>query len=56
MGNLISDSWIRSIIAKGSKYRFPVHIDFKSVAKKLQHLLMNFVVVGVSESMLSVML
>ena len=57
-GNLriISDSRIRSIIAKGPKYRFPVHIDFQSVAKKLQHLLMNIVIVGVSESMLSVML
>ena len=29
---------------------------FNSVAKKLQDLLMNFVIVGVSESMLSVML
>ena len=43
-GNLriISDSRMRSIIAKGPKYRFPEHIDF--------------VIVGVSESMLSVML
>ena len=45
---IISDSRIRSIIAKGPKYKFP--------AKKLQHLLMNFVIVGVSESILSVML
>ena len=29
---------------------------FKSIQKKLQHLLMNFVIVGVSESTLSVML
>ena len=57
-GNLkiISDSRIRSIIAKGPKYRFPLQIDFQSVAKKLQHLLINFVIAGVSESMLSVML
>ena len=53
---IISDSRIRSIIAKGPKYRFPVQIIFKSVAKKLQHLLINFVIVGVSENKLSVML
>ena len=31
MGNqkIISDSWIRSIIEKGPKYRFPVQKDFK---------------------------
>ena len=29
---------------------------FKSVAKKMQHLFMNLIIVGVSESMLSVML
>ena len=57
-GNLkiISDSRIRSIIAKGPKYRVPVQIDFQKCHKKLQDLLMNFVIVGVSESMLSVML
>ena len=57
-GNLkiISDSRIRSIIAKGPKYRFPVQIDFQKCREKMQDLLMNFVVVGVSESMLSVML
>ena len=57
-GNLkiIPDSRIRSIIAKGPKYRFPVHIDFQSCREKMQHLLMNFVIVGVSESMLSVVL
>ena len=53
---IISDLQIRSIIAKCPKYRFPVHIDFKSVGKKLHYLLMNFIIVGVSESMLSVML
>ena len=58
MGNLkiISDSRIRSIIAKGPKYRFPVQIDFQKCRQKLQYLLMNFVIVGESESMLSVML
>ena len=45
-------SRIRSIIAKGPKYRFPVQIDFQKCRKKLQDLLMNFVIVGVSESML----
>ena len=58
-GNLkiISDTRIHSIIAKSPKYRFPVHIDFQTCReKKIQHLLMNFVIVGVSESMLSVML
>ena len=57
-GNLriISDSRIRSIIAKGRKYRFPVQIDVQKCRKKLQDLLMNFVIVGVSERMLSVML
>ena len=35
-GNLriISDSRIRSIIAKGFKYRFPVHINFSKVSRK----------------------
>ena len=58
MGNLkiISNSRIRSIIAKGPKYRFPVQIDFQKCREKLQHLLMYFVTIGVSESMLSVML
>ena len=58
MGNLkiISDSRIRSIIAKGPKYRFLVQIDFQKCRKKLQDLLMNFVIVGVSENMLSAML
>ena len=59
-GNLriISDSRIRSIIhvAKGPKYRCPVHIDFQKCREKLQHLLMNIVIVGVSKNMLSVML
>ena len=53
---IISDSRIRLIIAKGPKYRFPVKIDFQKCRKILQHLLMNFAVVGISESMLSVML
>ena len=57
-GNLkiISDSPIRSIKAKDPKYRFPVQIDFQKCRKKLQHLLIQFVIVGVSESMLNVML
>ena len=57
-GNLkiISDSRIHSIIAKGPKNWFPEQIDFQKCRKKLQHLFMNFVVVGVSESLLSVML
>ena len=41
---------------KGPKYRFPVQIDFKKRCEKMQDLLMNFVIVGVSGSMLSVML
>ena len=44
---IISYSRIRSIIAKGRKYRFPV---------QLQHILLNFVNVGASESILSVIL
>ena len=53
---IISDSRIHSVIAKGPKCRFPVQIDFHYVAKKLQHPLMNFVIIGVSENMLNVML
>ena len=53
---IISDSRICSIIAKGPKYRFPVQIVFQICREKLQDPLMNFVIVGVSESMLSVML
>ena len=47
-GNLkiIYDSRIRSIIAKGPKYRFPAKIDFQKCRKKLLHLLMNIVIVG----------
>ena len=46
-----------SLDNKGPKCRFPVHIDFQNCReKKLQHLLMNFVIVSVSESMLNVML
>ena len=33
-----------------------VQIDFQKYHEKMQDLLMNFVIVGVSESMLSVML
>ena len=33
-----------------------MHIDFQKCREKLQHLLMNIVIVGVSESMLSVIL
>ena len=53
---IIFDSRIRSIIAKGPKYRFPVQIDFKKCHEKIAGSLMNFVIVGVSDSMLSVML
>ena len=53
---IISDSRIRSIIAKGAKYRFPAKIVFLMFAKKLLHLLMNIVILGVSESICSVML
>ena len=59
MGSLkiISDSRIRSIISKGPKYRFSAKKKiFKIVLKKLLHLLMNIVVVGVKEKMWSVML
>ena len=57
-GNLkiISGSRIRSIVAKGPKYMLSVHIYFQSLTKTLQHLLMNFAIVVVSESMLIVML
>ena len=36
MGNLktISDSRIRSIVAKGPKYRFPVQTDFQKCREK----------------------
>ena len=57
-GNLkiIFDSRIRLIIAMGPKYRFPVQTDFQNCREKLQDLSIDFVIVGVSESMLSVML
>ena len=32
---IISDSRIRSIIAKGPKYRFPLHIDFQKCREKI---------------------
>ena len=43
-GNLriISDSRIRSIIAKGPKYRFPVHIDFQKCREKIAASLNEF--------------
>ena len=53
---IISDSRIRSIIAKGPKYKFPVQIDFQKCREKLQDLSMTFVIVGVIESILSVVL
>ena len=44
MGNLkiISDSRIRSIIAKGSKYRFPAKIDFQKCREKIAASLKEF--------------
>ena len=55
-GNLkiISDSRIRSIIAKGRKYRFPVQIDVQKCRKKLQDLLINFVIVGLKDWKLNI--
>ena len=43
-GNLkiISDSRIRSIIAKGPKYRFPVQIDFQKCREKIAGSLNEF--------------
>ena len=41
---------------KGPKYRFPVQIYFQKCREKMQHILMNIVIVGVSESMWSMML
>ena len=43
-GNLkiISDSRIRSIIAKGPKYRFPVQIDFQKCRQKIAGSLNEF--------------
>ena len=57
-GNLriISDSRIRSIIAKGPKYSFVAKINFQKSREKLLQLLMKIVIVGVSESMWSMML
>ena len=57
-GNLkiITDSRILSIKAKGPKYRFPMQIDIQKSRKNCQDLLMNSVIVGVSDSILSVML
>ena len=52
----ISDSRIRSMIANGPKYGFPAKIDFQKCRQKTLHLLINIVIVGVSESMWSVML
>ena len=36
-GNLqiIFDSWIRSVIAKGPKYRFPEKVDFQKCSEKI---------------------
>ena len=52
-GNLeiISDSRFRSIIAKGPTCRFPAKIGFQRCRKNLLHLLMNIVIVRVSENM-----
>ena len=43
-GNLriISDSRIRSIIAKGPKHRFPVHMDFQKCREKIAESLIEF--------------
>ena len=54
-GQSENHSRIRSIIAKGPKYRFPVHIDIQKCREKLKHLLMISVIVGVSEGMSIVM-
>ena len=57
-GNLkiISDSQIRSIRAKGPKYRFPAQTDFQKCFENIAASLNVYLVVGVSESMRSVML
>ena len=57
-GNLkiISDSWIRSIISKGRKYRFPAKIDFLRCREKITASLNEYCNFGVSESMWDVML
>ena len=47
---IISDSQIRSIVAKGPKYRF------SNVSQKFAHLVMTVAVIGVSESMWTVIL
>ena len=47
---IISDSRIRSILAKGPKYRFPAKIDFQKRHEKSLLLLINIVIVGISES------
>ena len=39
---IISDSRIRSIIAKGPKYRFPVQIDFQKCREKIAGSLNEF--------------
>ena len=51
--NLLGALYLISInlIAKGPKYRFPVRKDFQKCREKMIHLVMNIVVVGVSESM-----
>ena len=37
-----SDSRIRSVICKGLKYRFPLHIDFKSCCEEIAGALQEF--------------
>ena len=43
-GNLkiITDSWIRSVISKGLKYRFPAHIDFNKCRKTIASALNDY--------------
>ena len=54
-GNLkiISDSRIRYIVSKGSKYRFPSRIDFKKCREEIASALKISVIDGVNASMLS---
>ena len=51
--NIITDSRTQSIICKGSKYMFPLPIDFKTCVRKLLSPYKKFVIAGVNESMLN---
>ena len=52
---IITESRIWSIICKGSEYRFPVPIYFKSCREEIAGALQDFVIAGVNENMLSLM-